>query len=456
VTQIEGPIGGGAGRPFGSPVHLPSGYVVEEFLVSGTARSYRPADGTTPGIDGQWDVVPGEEADFRTRMYVVRPDDAAGFNGVVVVNWQNVTAGVDLGMPQQEIYTGYAWVGVTAQRVAIEGQPSLGAGMPSTDGLPLADPVRYGSLHHPGDAHSYDLYAQAARLVGPDRVVGEVDPLGGLQPTTLLATGGSQSSMRLGSYINIAHQLDDLFDGFLLNTHWGMCPPPPDLSLFETWTPVGGGLTAGSARVRDDGGVPILALCTESEAPNMYPVRQPDTDTFRHWEMAGTAHASGGDFDALVEATPGLTMTAFTEEVSPNRVRWDYMADASLRHLTRWVETGEAPPRFPLIDFEPGPPPAIQRDAFGNATGGIRLPDVEAASGRHSGTNATSVFAALMGETIPFTPAELAARYPGGREEYLGIWEAAVDRLEAAGLDLGADGSGLRQRGRDTADALFG
>jgi hypothetical protein len=456
VTTVDGPIVGGTGKPYGGPPDgVPDGYVMEEFLLSGTASSYRPVSGTTPGLDGLWEVEPAEEAEYCTRLYVVRPADPGDFNGVVLVNWQNVTAGVDLGVPPREAYAGYAWVGVTTQRVAIEGQPSLGAGMPATSGLPSADPERYGSLHHPGDAFSYDIFTQAGRLLAPGRVIGVVDPLGGLEPTTILALGGSQSAMRLGSYLNLVHQRERVFDGFFPNVHWGMCPPPPDQSLFESFLPTGDGLTAGSAQIRDDGEVPVLVLCTESEAPNMYPVRQPDTDTFRYWEMAGTAHASGAGFDALIAATEGLNLAAFAEELSPNEVQWDYVADAALRHLVRWVQHGEAPPRFPMIDFDPGPPAAIRRDEFGNAIGGIRLPDLEAATGRHRGSNDANVFAALMGESVPFTAAELSTRYQGGREDYLQIWDGAVDRLETAGLDLGPDAAALRQRGRELADQLF-
>lgn len=95
-------------------------------MVSGTARSYRsPIPGTSAEFDGLWDEVePDEEAEHCTRMHMVRPIDA-GINGVVIANWQNVTAGVDLGMPPREAFGDYAWVGVTTQRVAMEDQPEL-------------------------------------------------------------------------------------------------------------------------------------------------------------------------------------------------------------------------------------------------------------------------------------------------------------------------------------------
>src|SRR6476619_3295072 len=68
------------------------GYVVEEFLLDGEARSYLPAPGATHGRDGKWDAVPSEPAPYRTRILVVRPKRAEDCDGTVVCNWQNVTA----------------------------------------------------------------------------------------------------------------------------------------------------------------------------------------------------------------------------------------------------------------------------------------------------------------------------------------------------------------------------
>ena len=46
---------------------------------------------------------------------MVRPAKAADFNGTVIVHWQNVTAGYELGIVSAGEYLGgYAWVGVSA------------------------------------------------------------------------------------------------------------------------------------------------------------------------------------------------------------------------------------------------------------------------------------------------------------------------------------------------------
>lgn len=453
MGQLIGPLPGGQGRVFSSPVQdlAARGYTVAEFLLDGTALSPQPAGGVVPGLDGHWDVEWAEPAAYRTRLYVVRPVDPAVFSGVVVVNWQNVTAGVDLGMPPAEIYrAGHAWVGVTAQRVAITGQAAR-PGYPATSGLPAWDPDRYGSLHHPGDAWSYDIFTAAVRLFAPGQ--GPVGPLGGLTPRILIASGASQSAMRLGSYLNMAQPRERLVDGFLLTVHWGICPRPPDQTLAESMVPLGDGTCAGTSRIRDDNGVPVLVLCSESEARHNLPARQPASDTYRFWEMAGTAHVAG-DLQALPLGAGLGSRPTPPPDLTPNRVGWSFMVGAALRHLVAWVGDRVPPPTFAPIDIAAGEPARIRRDEWGNATGGVRLPEIEAATACHRGSNRGHPAGPLLGETVPFTREQLLTRYPG-RAEYLSTWDGAVDALVAAGLDLEPDLAGLHARGRRHADEIF-
>src|SRR5262245_25666717 len=180
MSDVTGPVTGGAhGWPFSLPMFdLDAiGCVAEEYFLEGTATAYRAAPGAELGIDGAWDVEPSREAPFRTRMLVVRPRDAARFNGVVHVSWQNVTAGFEIGAPDEDLLTdGCAWVSVSAQRVGVEG-------MTGTERFALRgwDAERYGSLQHPGDDFSFDVYTQAARVLA-------ASTLGGLEPRMLVAT----------------------------------------------------------------------------------------------------------------------------------------------------------------------------------------------------------------------------------------------------------------------------
>ncbi len=452
-AKVTGPVEGGKGRPFAAPPaeQVPDGYVVEEFLLDGTARSYRPT--AEAGVDGRWEVEPDEEADYRSRMYVVRPRDAADFNGIVQVSWQNVTAGVDIGMPSPEAYDGYAWVGVSAQYVGVHGHADQGDGRAATAGLPGEDPERYATLHHPGDAFSYDIFTQAARTVAPGRTIGAVDPLGGLEPTTMIATGASQSAMRLSSYINIVHPREQLFDGYLLTVHFGISPRPPNEMPVGGISREDGAPSPASARIRDDIDAPVLVLCCEGETMSMYPVRQPDTATFRYWEIAGTAHATGGGLDVLMERG-GADLFANLGDFHPNTVRWDYVSDAALRHLVAWVRRGEEPPHFPLIEVESGQPPKVRLDDNDNAVGGMRVPELAAPTARHRGGNEGNLMLGLLGQSIPYTAEELRARYPD-RDAYLARWDAGIDDLLASGLDIGGDVDVLRARGRTLGDDLF-
>src|ERR1700734_690899 len=197
IPTVSGPVEGGKEQIFGSPMEdlTKRGFIMEEYFLEGTAVSYAPTGGSELGLDGLWDVEPAEEASYKTRAYVVGPADPEKFNGIVLVNWQNVTIGADFGMPDlEQLERGYAWVGITTQRVAHDGQPSLAEGMPATIGLCERDPERYGSLDHPADAFSYGIFSQGARALRQGSAAGP-DMLGELSPRLLIATGGSQSAM---------------------------------------------------------------------------------------------------------------------------------------------------------------------------------------------------------------------------------------------------------------------
>ncbi len=100
----------------------------------------------------------------------------------------------------------------------------------------------------------------------------------------MIAVGESQSAGRLVTYIDAVHPLVDVYDGFLVHSRGaGGAPlsqaPQPSVPV-PSPTPI-----------RDDLGVPVLVFQTETDVffSNL-DARQPDTDTYRLWEVAGTAH----------------------------------------------------------------------------------------------------------------------------------------------------------------------
>ena len=216
VLDLSEPLEGPVPMSVGDIDLGPIGYVEEEYVCSGVATGY---DGEATE-DGRWTASPSSTAPFTTRFVVKRPASPDDFNGTVVVEWLNVSGGGDGGpdwmfLHREIVRAGMAWVGVSAQKVGIDGGGSLGAG---GSHLKATSPERYGHLVHPGDAYSFDMYTQVGRVIRGDtgRSV-----LGGLVPERILAIGESQSAAFLVTYVNGIDPLAQVFDGFLIHGRGG-------------------------------------------------------------------------------------------------------------------------------------------------------------------------------------------------------------------------------------------
>jgi hypothetical protein len=436
MTTIAGPVSGGArGWPFTGyfgDIAL-RGYIEEEFFFAGTAKRYEPVG--THGNDGKWEVKVAGEAPFKTRILVKRPKDAAKFNGTVVVEWANVTLGHELIIADLPgIYGGFAHVSVSAQFVGLHGFDT------NPMGLVVWDARRYGSLSHPGDSYSYDIFTQAGRAVGPERDRIGVDAMGGLKVSNLIATGASQSGARMLSYINAIAPKERVFDvlmpliiggmasGFddtVLDPNKILAMPPGELTK----------LMRPATKIRDDLKVPVMLVNSESETMGCFPCRQPDTDKFRFWEVAGSSHGPQGMTDLMEQKTKrdGVFVNPF-EGAHPSIVMWSPAADAPFVRVKRWIEGGAPPPSQPLIAVS-GNPPAIERDEHGIAKGGVRLPDVDVPISSNSGYNAAAGLEALTGSTQPFPSEKLKVLYPS-HEDYVEKVTAAAKSAREAGVIL--------------------
>ena len=315
------------------------GYVEEEYFVSGRANRYETPEGKTGT------VLDGTHP-YRTRLLVRRPIDAKTFNGTVVVEWDNVTSGHDLDIDWYQIHehlirAGYAWVGVTVQRVGVEA-------------LNVWNHDRYGSLDVTdggtigNDALSYDVFADVGRAA---RAPNGADFLGGLKPQRVFATGHSQSSARLATYVNSVHPLDPVFDAVILH--------------------------GGGSRIRADLKTRIWKLNSETDVIiGQAAVRQPDTDTFRTWDVAGDSHVDtqfiasrarlvARDGNPIAPGfAPGQRGGANASAAAPQLTAGGTPCDqptysdvpfyqvmaAALDHLVVWVKDGKAPPTAPPID----------------------------------------------------------------------------------------------------------
>jgi hypothetical protein len=420
------------------------GYVEEEFVAAGTATAY-VADDQLPS-DGRWDVAEGESADYRTRVVVRRPADPANFSGVVVAEWFNVSGGVDADpewttVHEEIVRQGHVWVGVSAQITGVEGGPvRFVLEVPGSEfagqGLKNIDPERYATLVHPGDSFSYDIYTQIARALR------EGSGLDGLEPTAVIAAGESQSAAGLVTYINAAQPRTKAFDGFFVHSRGSSGLPIPGAGESVD---IASSIGRTPSIIRTDTDVPVLVFQAEGDVGSFLSsvtARQPDSDTFRLWELAGSPHA---DLNLIGETTETLLDCGVDINHGPMHI----VAKAALRQLVDWVVDGEPPPEAPRLEVTEGDEPEIRRDEDGIALGGVRTPPLEVPVEVLSAEPGPSdeMICIAVGSTRPLSQERLAARYASSAD-YEEQFAASVDAAIEAGYVLEDDRASIEAYAR--------
>lgn len=421
-AKITGPI---AAQPAGDSSHnfiynasaidlADHGYVEEEYFIDGTANRY-----STPELM-TGEILDGGHA-YRSRFFVRRPP-AKNFNGTVVIEWLNVTGGTDKDIDWWQaghhlVRNGYAYIGVSAQRVGIEA-------------LKEWSPARYGSLDVTdsgtvqNDDLSYDIFsavAKAVNRIGETTPAGQVDILGGLKARKIVATGHSQSASRLAVYLNNVHPREPVFDGFIVH--------------------------GGGGRIRDDQNVRIFKLMAETDMPRRTAEPQRDSNYFRQWEVAGASHvdilfeieyareralANGEPVEMAKERSPGCDLPAYS------RVPFRDVMSAAFEHMQVWLEKGTPPPTAqPLAVIRGLPNVEFARDEYGNILGGIRLAAHAVATAKNTGMNGGTEnrFCFLYGSHQPFDKAALKKLYPT-HKRYVDAVKAVVEQNVADGYIL--------------------
>lgn len=413
-------------------------------------------------FDGEWDAEAVDTAPFKTRIVVFRPRNAAAFNGTVVVCWNNVSAGYDIfdGPSPELLGGGYAFVAARPQRVGVHGLPTNPLGLVSWD------PERYGTLSIPTDDYSFDIFTQVATAVGPDRPRTGPDPLGGLDVRHVVAQGSSQSAGRLATYINALHRHTHAVDAYQLLIYMGFGLPLEvgddviDLSGPEK-NP--GPELRAAHRLRELDDARVMVVNSELEARVGYPVRQPDTDRYRNWEVAGACHVSAQAAEARApklerdfgSAAAGLfakagAWDASPEKPGPNQVPMAPVNDAALHQLHSRLDDGTPPPAQARIELT-GNPPEVARDEHGLATGGVRLPQVDMPVATNSSIPlGGDLFAILCGSCVPFTPEKVLELY-GRKATYLARFQEAARDAERRGVLLPRDAEALLEEARSRA-----
>jgi hypothetical protein len=327
---------------------------------------------------------------------VRRPAVPKKSNGAAVVEWFNVTNNFDVEVMwnrswEHLVSAGYTWVGVSAQR----------NGVNSPTGLRAWSPNRYGTLDLTAggtvtdDSLSYDVFSQAAIALKSGAIAN-------WRPRTVIATGQSQSASRLAIYANSVHPIAPVYDAITI---------------------VDGGVT-----IRPDLTTKVFKTASEYDVINgQGNRRQPDTDTFRFWEIAGASHSDRQAFlannavrlrDAGVRG-PLAGPTAPCVSPARSNAPYHYVLNAMFDHIVRWTRQGIAPPSAPQLDVTDftTTPLTVARDQYQLARGGIRLAAVDVPIERNTGWNigltpATDSSCRQSGSWVPFDQTTLAELYP--------------------------------------------
>ena len=368
------------------------GYVEEEFYMEGIANRYDVprVDRAMPGSTSATPILSSHP--YKTRMIVRRPIKQKDFNGIVLVEWLNVTSGYNLDAMWLTSYghilrEGYAYVGVSVQQVGIHGTAA---------GLRVWSPVRYGDLDVTDggtitdDSLSFDIWSQAAKAIWEPQ---DVNPLGNLVPNMVIATGASQSQSYLVYYHNSVHPLANLYDGFLLYLGVGRL-------------------------LRTDLDTKVIKVNTENDIIFLgeYFARQPDSDHLRTYEVAGASHVGFSDpnlrGEILVRDGLPIADTNVCVRPSLSRIPTRNVVNAAFEHLELWIGEGIEPPTAPPMEVISDSPVEVLRDDYGNGLGGIQLSQHSVPTATNTGFNLGAGFCVLFGSYEPFDEATLQSLYP--------------------------------------------
>jgi hypothetical protein len=389
------------------------GYVEEEFFVEGTASQY-----TLPSLETGTTIKDGDKA-YKTRIIVRRPADQKNFNGTVLLEWYNVTAGLDIEFDwylSRDYITraGYAWVGVSAQPVGVNRLKLW------SDRYKSLDVSDKGNLTN---ELSYDIYSQVAQaLRNPEGT----NPLGGLKLNKIIATGHSQSAGYLARYYNSIQPLHQVIDGFVIRGTSTPLRTDTNTKIFRT-------MAEGDVR---------QALSTATTTGS----DEPDTENFRRWEVAGTSHVDWiqrqGYEPTLIRDLGGIT-PILSDRPPFSRIPFTNVQNAAYDYMVKWIDGRVVPPNAPRFTWEVDGV-TKSRDSYGNALGGIRLPEHEVPTAVNTGDNSGPGFERLYGSHEPFDAATLRLLYPN-HGSYVSKINHATNTILNQGFILKDDAALTRQ-----------
>jgi len=343
---------------------VPENMAREEYIVSGEVDVFTYNDPPVPGEKVLRDDV---ETDYTTRIMIIRPPDPADFNGTVVVEWWNSTAGFDTA-PAGDSSIGYfaregiIYVGVTNSPTSID---YLADDCRLFGVLPPMCEGRYPELSMPEIGQAFEMVSQIVNLLRGDD---PDNPLGDVHIKRLYHVGQSQQGGSIVTYANEFH--DDQNDGYFVqaagSSARSLSSGAPNFQQGED-----------GRMIRTDLDVPVIRAQTETDMSGVIArdSRQQDSSTFRYYEMAGTAHSTVHDG---IEIVPGIFLENLCKfqmnTVADGPIFGSYLYNAMWRNMewnSRW---GLPMPHGELLLVEEG---ALALDEFDNSIDGIRLPAME-------------------------------------------------------------------------------
>ncbi|MHB8086483.1 MAG: alpha/beta hydrolase domain-containing protein, partial [Dehalococcoidia bacterium] len=388
------PFDPSAGTPF-----LTMGYSQNEVFMSGTANVYENTSNTGFGIHVRTASIP-----YTTRVLIRYPSNPASFSGNVIVEMLNPSGTFDLATGwacfwNQLIHDNDIWVGVTCRYVVVVNPLPTG-----NTGLKTFDSVRYAPINFSGHERElcWDMFAQLGYALKHNHNLPPA--LSGYNITHLIGHGYSQTGAFMITWINFFDQYfcPDLYDAYNPMAAGGPAWMNDDdinnpvILARDGLIPFGGNPATDPRRIIQPCGKPVVHINTESEvnAGNtgfLSPVltRRPDANTssdrFVHYEIPGSCHINAEGFAVYPDAGDiaaslggfGLSWCCIESQTSFSDFHQEYPFHAAYSNLKAWMLNHATPPPSEASPITVNGGGVIQRDANGNALGGLRTPWVD-------------------------------------------------------------------------------
>lgn len=422
------------------PVDLDAhGYVEEEYFLSGFANVYTLADGSL--------AVERADVPYTNRILIRRPAAPADASGAVFVDIYNASNGYDIEDMWRRLYShilegGHTYVGVTSKPINV-------------DALYQFDSERYAPLTwydeecervpvdmSSGDAWqevpctetglAWDIVTQTGTALRDPAVGAEL--LGGIDPTSIVLVGQSQSGMYLNTYVNNFHQPvteangGHLFDGYLTAAaNW----LEREIRDGEAHRAVAGGIAVNGPASPVDIDVPWITVDTEGDAylfPKEALLPRELADESRVWQIPGTSHTYS--MSPVVPDNAELLKANRPARVFPE-VYTPYPGEpamwAAAEAIVAAHEKGTELPASQWFERDANDDPV--RDSNGNVTGGVRYGMLELGLAEFIGAVTPGD---MNGVANPISLDEFNQRWDS-RAEYLAEQRTLDEALVAAG-----------------------